>query len=191
MIRQAKINQFGKLVEILEEQYIDKGVTKESSHSPNRSPRTVEMHQVRSIGTVDNISVNRQRQVPRTGIAQWQDIGDVRCEGNTDSRFPSFRRCRKRMKSYSEITQSKDKCQIQKERKLAEVHRHNCGRSVVLKRHCQSSAQALDQVPMTGARLTRNTVRIPKVKIVGVAARVHDRERQESSEHAKTSSVRQ
>ena len=33
-----------------------------------------------SVDTVDNISVNRQRQVPRTGTAQWQDPGDVRCE---------------------------------------------------------------------------------------------------------------
>ena len=58
-IRQAKINQinqFDKHVEILEEQYIDKeidvpvDVTKESSNSPNRSPRTVEMPQVQSIG---------------------------------------------------------------------------------------------------------------------------------------------
>ena len=32
------------------------------------------------IDTVDNISVNRQRQVPRTGTAQWQDPGDVSCD---------------------------------------------------------------------------------------------------------------
>ena len=38
------------------------------------------MHQVQSIDTVDNISVNRQRQVPRTGTAQWQDPGDVSCD---------------------------------------------------------------------------------------------------------------
>ena len=38
------------------------------------------MHQVQSIDTVDHISVNRQRQVPRTGTAQWQDPGDVSCE---------------------------------------------------------------------------------------------------------------
>ena len=85
-IRQAMINQFDKHVEILEEQYIEKeidvprGVTKESSSSPHRSPRTVEMHQVQSIDTVDDISVNRQRQVPRTGTAQWQDLGDVSCD---------------------------------------------------------------------------------------------------------------
>ena len=40
-------------------------VTKESSNSPNRSPRTVEMHQVQSIDTVDNISVN------------WQEISEI------------------------------------------------------------------------------------------------------------------
>ena len=27
-----------------------------------------------------DISVNRQRQVPRTGTAQWQDPGDVSCD---------------------------------------------------------------------------------------------------------------
>ena len=37
--------------------------------------------------------------------------------------------------------------------------------------------------------LTRKTVRIAKFKIVGMAARVHDRERQESSAHVKGSSV--
>ena len=49
-------------------------VTKERSNSPNRSLRTLEMHQVQSIDTIDNISVNRQRQMPRTGTAQWQDL---------------------------------------------------------------------------------------------------------------------
>ena len=39
----------------------------------------MEMHQVQSIDTVDNISVNRQSQVPRTGTEQWQDSGDVSC----------------------------------------------------------------------------------------------------------------
>ena len=33
---------------------------------------------MQSVETVDNISVNRQRQVPRTDAAQWQDPGDVR-----------------------------------------------------------------------------------------------------------------
>ena len=32
------------------------------------------MHQVQSITTVDNISVNRQRQVQRRGTAQWQVV---------------------------------------------------------------------------------------------------------------------
>ena len=52
----------------------------ESSSSPNRSPRTVEMHQLPSIDTVDNISVNRQRQVPRSGTTQWQDPWGVSCD---------------------------------------------------------------------------------------------------------------
>ena len=72
-----KINKFAKHVEIFEEQYIHKEidvpVMLQSSNSPNRSPRTVEMHQVQSIDTVDNISVNRHRQ--------WQDPGDVSCDG--------------------------------------------------------------------------------------------------------------
>ena len=55
-------------------------VAKESSNFPNRSPRTVEMHQVQSIDTVENISVNRQRQVSRTGAAPGQGPGDVRCD---------------------------------------------------------------------------------------------------------------
>ena len=38
------------------------------------------MHQVQSIDTVDNISVKRQRQVPCTGTARWQDPGDVSCD---------------------------------------------------------------------------------------------------------------
>ena len=33
---------------------------------------------MQSVETVDNISVNRQRQVSRTDAAQWQDPGDVR-----------------------------------------------------------------------------------------------------------------
>ena len=32
------------------------------------------------IDTVDNISVSRQRRVPRTGTAQWQDPGGVSCD---------------------------------------------------------------------------------------------------------------
>ena len=35
---------------------------------------------MQSIDTVDNISVNKQRQLPRTGTAQWQDLGDVICD---------------------------------------------------------------------------------------------------------------
>ena len=33
-----------------------------------------------SVDTVDHISVNRQRQVPRTDTALCQDPGDVSCE---------------------------------------------------------------------------------------------------------------
>ena len=33
----------------------------QSSNSPNRSPNTVEMHQVQFVDTVDHISVNKQR----------------------------------------------------------------------------------------------------------------------------------
>ena len=85
-IRQVKINRFDEHVEIPEEQYIDNEIDapemllKESSSSRNRSPRTEEMHQVQSIDTVDHITVNRQRQVSRTGTAQWQHPGDVSCE---------------------------------------------------------------------------------------------------------------
>ena len=40
----------------------------------------VHVGKLQSIDTVDNISVNRQRQVPRTGTAQRQDSGDVSCD---------------------------------------------------------------------------------------------------------------
>ena len=50
------------------------------------------MHQVQSIDTVDHISVNRQRQVPRTGTAQWQDPGDVSCEA---TRVPMIQKMQK------------------------------------------------------------------------------------------------
>ena len=50
------------------------------------------MHQVQSIDTVDNISVNRQRQVPRTGTAQWQDPGDVSCDA---TQVPMIRKMQK------------------------------------------------------------------------------------------------
>ena len=35
---------------------------------------------MQSIDTVDHISVNKQRQVPRPSTAQWQDPEDVCCE---------------------------------------------------------------------------------------------------------------
>ena len=75
-IPQTKINQFDKHVEILEEQRnrCARDVAKKSS-SPNRSPRTVEMHHVQSVDTVDS-----QRQVPRTGTAQWQDPVGASCD---------------------------------------------------------------------------------------------------------------
>ena len=83
-IRQAKINQVDQHVEILEEEYIDEEIDvpevlqREVPTAQNVHRETVEMLKVQSIDTVDNISVNRQRQVPRTGTAQWQDPGDVR-----------------------------------------------------------------------------------------------------------------
>ena len=45
-----------------------------------------------SIYTVDNISVNRQRQVPRTGTAQCQDPGDVSCDA---AQVPMFQKMQK------------------------------------------------------------------------------------------------
>ena len=77
------------------------------------------MHQVQSIDTVDNISVNRQRQVPRTGMAQWQDPGDVSCDA---TQVPRIQKVQKTVEilqvqfidkvvEISEIMQSKDKCQ--------------------------------------------------------------------------------
>ena len=75
------------------------------------------MHQVQSIDTVDNISVNRQRQVSHT--AQWQDLGDVSCDA---TQVPMIQKVQKTVEilqvqfidkvfEISEIMQSKDKCQ--------------------------------------------------------------------------------
>ena len=64
------MNQFDKHVEIPEEQHIDREIDapemlqRKVPAAQNRSPRTVEMHQVQSTDTVDNISLNRQRQAP-------------------------------------------------------------------------------------------------------------------------------
>ena len=144
-IRQAKINQFDKHVEILEEQYIDKEtdvpvmLQRKVPTAQTCSPRTVEMHQVQSIDTVDNISVNRQRQVPRTGTAQWQDLGDVSCDA---TQVPMIQKMQKTVEILQvqfidkvvelkslRTCRAKTSAKDQQVRKLAEVHSQNCGRS--------------------------------------------------------------
>ena len=89
------------------------------------------MHQVQSIDTVYNISVNMQRQVPRT--AQWQDPGDVSCDATQVLMIHKVQKTVEilqvqfidKVVEISEITQSEDKCQ----KSLVEIHRQNCGRS--------------------------------------------------------------
>ena len=89
---------------------------------------------MQSTDTVDNIAVDRQRQVPRTGPAQWQDPGDVSCDAK------------------SSHDHSKDNCQRSRRNgnsrkftdRIVDV-------PVVLSRQCQPSAQVLDQAPTTGA----------------------------------------
>ena len=77
------------------------------------------MHQVQSIDTVDKVPANRQRQVSRTGTAQWQDPGDVSCDA---TQVPMIQKMQKnaeilqvqfidKVVEISEIMQSKDKCQ--------------------------------------------------------------------------------
>ena len=111
------------------------------------------MHQVQSIDTVDNISVNRQRQVPRTGTAQWQDLGDVSCDA---TQVPMIQKAQKtfeilkvqfidKVVEISEIMQSKDKCQRSRRngnsRKFAD---RIVDVPVVLKTQCQPNAQVLE-----------------------------------------------
>ena len=116
---------------------------------------------MQSIDTVDNISVNRQRQVPRTGTAQWQDSGDVFCDA---TQVPMIQKMQDTVEilqvqfidkvvEISVIMQSKDKCQRSRRNgnslkftdRIVDV-------PVVLKRQCLPSAQVLDQVPTTGAK---------------------------------------
>ena len=122
------------------------------------------MHQVQSIDNVDNISVNRQRQLPRTCTAQRQDPWGVSCEA---TQVPMIQKVQKTVEilqvhvndkvvEISEIMQSKDKCQRSRRKgsswkftdRLVDV-------PVVLKRQCQPSAQVLDEVPTTGAKDTK------------------------------------
>ena len=76
------------------------------------------MHQVHSVDTFDYVSVNMQRQVSRTGTAQWQDPGDVSCDA---TQVPMIHKMQKKVEilqvqiidkvvEISEIMQSKDKC---------------------------------------------------------------------------------
>ena len=76
--------------------------------------------------------------MPRTGTAQWQDLGDVSCDA---TQVPMIQKVQKTVEilqvqfidkvvENSEIMQSKRQApEIQKERKLEEVPRQNCGRS--------------------------------------------------------------
>ena len=82
--------------------------------------------------------MNRQRQVPRTGTAQWQDPGDVSCDATQVLIIQKMQKTVEilqfqfidKVVEISEIMQNKRLVpKIQKERKLEEVHRHNCGRS--------------------------------------------------------------
>ena len=106
------------------------------------------MHQVQSIDTVDNISVNKQRQVPRTGTAQWQDPADVSCDA---TQVPTIQKMEKAVEilqvpfidkvvEISKIMQSRDKCQRSRRNgnsrkftdRIVDV-------PVVLERQCQQS----------------------------------------------------
>ena len=79
-----------------------------------------------SIDTVDNISVNRQRQVPRTGTAQWQDPGDVSCDA---TQIPMIQKMHKTV----EILQ------------VSHIDK-------VVENQCQPSAQVFDRIPATDAK---------------------------------------
>ena len=138
---------------------------KERSNSPNCSPRTVEIHQVQSIDTIDNISVNKQRQMPRPSTAQWRDPGDVRCDATqvpTIQDHSEWWKCNRSRSSIGwrkSLSQSKDKCQRSK--------RHGNSRKftdrivdvpIVLKRRFRP-AQVLDRAedfPTTDAKDAEN-----------------------------------
>ena len=104
--------------------------------------------QVQSIDTVDNISVNKQRQVPRTSTAPRHDLGCVSYDGTQD---PMIHKVQKtveivqvqfidKMVEISEIMLSKNKCQRSRRngnsRKLTDKIVYV---PVVLKRQCQPS----------------------------------------------------
>ena len=122
------------------------------------------MHQVQTIDTVHNIFENRQRQVPRTGTAQWQDPGDVSCDA---TQIPMIQKMQKtvgtlqvqfidKVVEISEIMQSKDKCQ--RSRRYGNSRKFTdrmVDVPIVLKIRCQPSSQIIKRVPTTGAKDTK------------------------------------
>ena len=158
----------------LEERYIDKEIdVPEMLQRKVPTAQTVHREQSRcircSLSTrLTNISVNRQRQVTRTGTAQWQDPGDVSCDA---TQFPMIQKMQKTVEvlqvqfidkvvEISEIMQSRDKCQRSRRNgnsrkftdRIVDV-------PVVQKRQCQPSAQVLDHVPTTGAQDAKRSER--------------------------------
>ena len=96
--KKREINQFAKHVAILDEQYIDKEIDVPVMIQ-RKVPTAQTIHQEQwscircsPSKTVDNISVNRQRQVSHTGTAPGQDLGDVSCE---DTHVPMIQKVQK------------------------------------------------------------------------------------------------
>ena len=85
-IRQAKINQFDKHFEILEEQCIDKEIDVPVMLQ-RKVPTTRTLHREQWRCTKCSLStqtttIHRWRQARRTGTAQWQCPGDVSCSSH-------------------------------------------------------------------------------------------------------------
>ena len=166
MIKQAKINQFDKLFEILEEQYIDKEID-----VPGMLRRKVPTAQpvYREQWRCIRCSLSTQlttfpwtgRGKCRAGTAQWQDPGDVCCDA---TQVPKNQKGQKTVEilqvqfidkvvEISEIMQGKDKCQRSRRygnsrkfpNRIVDV-------PVVLKRQCHPIAQVLERVPTTCAK---------------------------------------
>ena len=120
-----QINQFGKHVEILEEQYIDEEmVVPVMLQRKCPTVQVVHGEQWRSTRCctptkLTTVHVNRQIPLPRTGTAQLQDPGDVSCDVTQNPLILKMQKTAEiqqvqvidKVVGISEITQSKDICQ--------------------------------------------------------------------------------
>ena len=110
---------------------------------------------MQSFDTVDYISVNRQRQVPRTGTAQWQVLEmSVVTQQKVQKKVEILQvQFIDKVIEISEIMQSKDQChRSRRNGNSREFTDRIVDVPVVLKRQCQPNAQVLDRIPTTVAK---------------------------------------